>query len=161
MKLTVFKSERGATLVESVVAIALASIVLTAIVGMVVSAVATSTLSKSRTSATRYAEEAVEVARKTRDRTDWDNFYNTYVNSTAWKVDGTLNLTSGDGLSIAPFTRTVSFTNASSPPGARDRVQVEVKVTWLDKGQTQEVALVTFLTEWYRATPGSDDDEDD
>ena len=148
----IIKSQSGATLVETLVAIALASVVLTAVVGMVVSAVATSTLSKSRTTATRLSEEGIEVARKTRDRTDWDSFYNTYVNSNIWKVDqvaGDIILnTSGSSLPTLPFTRTVEFSNASNPVGSRDRVQVISKVTWNDKGKLQEVKLVSFLTKW-------------
>lgn len=146
------KSQRGATLVETLVAIALASVVLTAVVGMVVSAVSTSTLSKSRTTATRLAEEGLEVARKTRDRTDWDSFYNNYVNSTNWKVDqvaGDIVLnTSGSSLPTPPFTRNVTFSNASNPAGNRDRVQVSSTVTWNDKGKVQEVELVSYLTKW-------------
>lgn len=148
----VLRGQSGATLVETLVAIALVSVVLTAVVGMVVSAVATSTLSKSRTTATRLAEEGIEVARKTRDRTDWDSFYNAYVNSNSWKVDlvaGDIILnTSGSSLPTAPFTRTVTFSNASVPVGGRDRVQVISTVTWNDKGKIQEVKLVSFLTKW-------------
>lgn len=155
-------SSRGATLVETLVAIALASVVLTAVVGMVVSAVSTSTLSKSRTTATRYAEEGVEVARKTRDRTDWPTFFNTYVGISSWQVDPSFNLTNGTGLPLPPFQRSIRLTDASNQTCGNsqgqnsgqqgnscvDRVQVVTRVTWQDKGKTQQVELVTYLTKW-------------
>lgn len=155
-------SSRGATLVETLVAIALASVVLTAVVGMVVSAVSTSTLSKSRTTATRLAEEGVEIARKTRDRTDWQTFFNTYIGTSTWQVDPGFNLTNGTGLSVSPFQRSIRLTDASNQTcgssqgqysGALvnscvDRVQVVTRVTWQDKGKTQQVELVTYLTKW-------------
>jgi Tfp pilus assembly protein PilV len=170
MKLTApLSSQRGATLVESIVAIALAGIIITAIVGLVTSAVATSTLSKSRTTATRYSEEGVEVARKNRDRTPWQSFWNTYGPSVCRSaapchIDSSLNIVSGAGLSISPFARTVVITDVSAQTcGAGsgnyqgqqsnscvDRLKVTVSVTWIDKGRNQEVKLVSYLTTWNR-----------
>lgn len=142
------RSPKGLTLVETVVAIALASVVISAIVGMVVLGVATSTTAKARTTATRFAEEGMEAARAARDKTDWSNFWNTYVNSTVWHIDNTGNLTSGAGLAIAPYTREVHISNSSNPLGNNDKAQVDVKVTWVDKGKTEIVELVSFLTKW-------------
>ncbi len=143
------RSQHGSTLVESVVAIGLASVIVSAIVGMVVSAIASSTAAKSRTTATRYAEEGLEVARLTRDRNSWASFYPSYVNASVWHVGATNTLvTSTDTGIISVYTREIRFTNASSPTTNNDRVQVDVQVKWIDKGKNEVVQLVSYLTKW-------------
>lgn len=146
--LTILRSSRATTLIETLVALALASVVLTAIIGMVVAAVATANTAKSRTTATRYAEEGIEVTRRARDETLWRTFYSTYVGNNTWHVDPSYNLTTGGGLDLSPFSRSINITDASTPNGAKNRVQVVSVVTWIDKGKTQKVQLDTYLTDW-------------
>jgi prepilin-type N-terminal cleavage/methylation domain-containing protein len=151
-------SSRGVTLIESVVAIALAGVIITAVVAIAVSALSTSTLSKSRTTATRLAEEGQEVARATRDKSNWDDFWATYVGKPAWGIDTNLNLVATSDYTVTippcvnpcPFKRKVTIADASTPAGAQNRATVTISVTWVDRSLTQEVKLVSYLTKWFR-----------
>lgn len=152
--LTLLRSERGATVVEAVVALALAGVIVTALMSMVVSALSTSTVSKNRTFATRYGEAAVESIRNVRDSLNWSDFYTNYVqgrSGTTWYLDSSGNLTSnvGSAADITPFTRKITFTD-DTPSGStpKTRVFVDVKVTWNDRGQTQTEEETTYLTQW-------------
>ncbi len=145
---TLMRSRHGTTLIETLIALALASVVLTAVVSMVITAVSTAATAKSRTTATRYAEEGIEVTRRARDENLWANFYKSYVGGTTWHVDPNYNLTTGSGLDLSPFQRGINITDSSVPNGAKNRVQVVVKVSWSDKGKTQTVQLDTYLSEW-------------
>ena len=147
-KVNYFKSSRGATLVESVVAIGLAAVVVTAIVGSVVTSLASSTSAKSRTTATRYAEEGIESARLTRDSLSWSSFFG-LVNSSVYHVGSDFKLTTSTDTNISSlYTRAISLANISNPPGSNDKVQVTVTVTWNDRGKTETVTLVSYLTKW-------------
>lgn len=147
--MSILRSQLGSTLVESVVAIGLASVIISAIVGMVVSAIASSTAAKSRTTATRYAEEGLEVSRLTRDKNSWTTFFANYVNASVWHV-GSSNVlvTSPDTGVTSVYTREIRLTNTSSPLTNNDRVQVDVQVKWIDKGKNEVVELVSYLTKW-------------
>lgn len=147
------RSQRGATVVEAVVALALAGIIVTALMSMVVSALSTSTASKNRTFATRYAEAAVESVRSIRDSQNWSDFYTNYVqghSTTIWYLaaDNSLTSTSSSAANIAPFTRTIKLTDNSPSGDAKSRVFIDIKVTWNDRGQTQTEEQTTYLTQW-------------
>jgi type II secretory pathway pseudopilin PulG len=157
-------SQSGATLIETVVAIALTSIILTAIMAMVITAVSTSTNSKSRTAATRYAEEGTDTVRTVRDSLNWSDFYQTYIKnqgSTIWYVTCSYSLTttapvagvcssdSGLAVYIIPYTRQIKILDDSTS-GNKDRAIVDVTVTWNNHGKTENVELVTYLTNWVK-----------
>lgn len=141
-------SVRGSTLVESVIALGLASVVITAIVGSVVTSLAASTSAKTRTTATRYAEEGVEAARLTRDSQSWNTFF-ALAGTATYHVGSDFKLTTGADTNISSiYTRTIKLTNISNPPGSNDKVQVNVTVNWTDRGKTEAVNLVSYLTKW-------------
>lgn len=145
------KSNKGVTIIESIVAIGILAIILTALIAMVVTAVNTSTLSKSRTEATNYANEGAETARSIRDNTTWADFWSKYVGSGATICSNCEVTAAGDlataGKVITPYTRKVVFTDASAG-GAQDKVQVDITVTWNNRGKTEKVELQSYLTDW-------------
>jgi type II secretory pathway pseudopilin PulG len=148
------RSSKGVTIIESVVALGILAIILTAIMAMVVTAINSSTLSKSRTEATNYANEGAEAARSIRDSTTWGDFWIKYVNNGVGSLCTTCEVTSTGGLavlgrSIVPYTRKVVFSDASTG-GVQNRALVDVTVTWNNRGQTEKVELTTYLTNWHK-----------
>jgi len=146
-------SQRGVTLIESLVALGLAAIILTAIMAMVVTAVNTSTSSKTRTVATGYANEGSEVAREMRDAVDWQTFFAQYVSPgtvcSICQVTSTSSL-AASGVSVTPYTRTVTFSDASPAGNPQSRVYVDVVVTWKDHNKDEKVELTSYLTDWHK-----------
>jgi Tfp pilus assembly protein PilV len=148
-----FRSESGATIVEAIVAIGIAGVIITAIMAMVVTAINTSDLSKSRTTATNYANEGAEIARSVRDSMTWGSFFANYVSPGT--VCSTCQVTSAGGLaisgvSISPYTRTVLLSDGSPVGSPQSRVTVDVTVTWSNHGKTEKVELVSYLTDWHK-----------
>lgn len=146
------KSNKGVTIIETVVALGLTSVLLTALMAMVITAINASDLSKARTIATNYANEGLEIARTQRDATDWTTFVANYNSGAGSAICSTCYVTAagvltgavGSAASIAPYTRVVTFSD-----GGSGRVTVDVKVTWKYHSQTETVELVSYLTDWH------------
>jgi type II secretory pathway pseudopilin PulG len=154
------RSQKGTTLIETIVALALTATIIGAILALVVSGLNATTSGKSRTVATNLAEEALDSVRTVRDTAGWSSFYSTYAlgPGTSFYLDsaGTLHTAatplchtaaSGAPEFIAPsYTRTITFTN--EPTSGNQRVLVDICVAWNDRGTPQKVELNSYLADW-------------
>lgn len=127
--------ERGQSLFELVIAIAISAIIIVALVSLAANSIRDATFSKNKTLASRYAQETTEWLRGQRDAGN-AAFFDTYAipgrvfcfQNLAWTVSGAC--TSNDTISQTPFIREVSFPVCNSCPAGL--VEVDVTVTWTD-----------------------------
>lgn len=142
-------SKKGQTIVEAAVAIAIASLVITALVGLGIGALRSATVSKNRSLATSYAQEAVEAIRSIRDR-NFSDFvtcsdgtpYRLIRSGSQWGCQKDSGAETLDSI----FTR--SFTSSEEPPLDSGQFHVQVNVTWTDSAGNHTVTLDTYLTNW-------------
>lgn len=144
------KYNRGQSLFEVVLALALATLIIVALVSLVSNSIRNSSYARNKTYATRYTQEAFEWLRGERDG-DWDIFSTNYLfcptpphvqclDTLAWGDCGTCSDTEFIG---DLFKREVSFTDIEA-----DSVTVEVKTYWIDAQGTHEARSSTILTDW-------------
>jgi len=150
------RSQKGATIIEVIIALALASIILGSIVALAANSLASSTESKLRTQSTHYTEEGIEIVRALRDSQGFNTFYSSYANGNTYYIQSdsnqgySLTTTSGNDYLTSinlnpPFSRTVVITD---PGSAGNRVLVEVKVSWISRGHSDSVIEDTYLSQW-------------
>lgn len=130
----------GQSLVEVLVAVGIVSLVLVAIVAGVTLAIKNASFSRNQTSATRYAQEAMEWLRNQRDQ-DWNAFVLRSgpfcLNSLSWKT-GTCS-----SFSLGNIFKREAVLSGSDP-----RIEVKVTVSWQDAGGTHQSELVSYFTKW-------------
>lgn len=143
-------AKNGQTLVEVIVILGVVAVLVTGLVAASSSALRASESGKSRTLATKYAQEGIELTRRLRD-SGWTTFY-TYGNTDPgkpWCVDGTGVWTSGAGgcdINIEQqYTRTVTIEWIDAT-----KVEVNSMISWVEGDSTnpQTVSLTTYLTQW-------------
>jgi len=143
------KEERGQSLFEVVLALAIAALIIIAIVALATISIRNANFSRNQSLATRYAQEAIEWLRGQRDE-DWDAFATRALTplwclkSLSWTGVTTIGeCGSSDFISDTIFKREVSFTifDASS-------IDTEVKVYWEDAQGLHETKTVTTFTDW-------------
>jgi prepilin-type N-terminal cleavage/methylation domain-containing protein len=126
------KKNRGLSLVEMVVAIAVVLIVIVALVAVTTVSVRNAIFSRNQALATKYTQEVIEKVRAYRDQNTWDNFKS--------NCSGVIN-----GISLpSPFTF-YSGTGCNCGDNACD---VRVIVSWTDSRGTHKSELNTILTRW-------------
>jgi hypothetical protein len=145
--------EKGQSLFELVVAIAISALVVVAMVSLATNAIQNSNYSKNKALASTYTQQAMEWLRGQRDA-DIDAFL-THAETPTWCLADistdlkawSLNSACANDSLIAgtPFKRQVTF-NISSQNG-RDVVEADVLVTWADSQGTHEVRSVTNLVD--------------
>ncbi len=142
-------TNRGQTLIEIIIAIAVAVLVIAAIAQVATVGSRNATYSQTRTKASEYAQEATEWLRSQRDK-NWNVFANhdlTYCINTLPADIGTLPAT-GTGTCGASyldviFQRTMRFEYIS--PNQRN---ITVAVSWTDSKGLHSVSVQTTLTNW-------------
>ncbi|HUS59771.1 MAG TPA: prepilin-type N-terminal cleavage/methylation domain-containing protein [Nevskiaceae bacterium] len=122
------RREKGQSLIEVLVALAVMAIVILALVRVTTVSIRNATFAKNRALATKYAQEGMEKVRAYRDEVVWETFTS--------NCPPTL-----DALPL-PFTRTVACT------GSGDERDIIVIVSWSEAGIPHESKLVTHLTNW-------------
>ena len=140
--------QKGMTIVEMAVGIGLTVVLGGALVSMGVLAINASNSARMKARALRYAEEAVEVIRRTRDdlsTASLEQMYTEFVGKSCCLVDSSLSAGCGPETK-ENFIRTITLTDASG--GANDKIKVEVEVSWKERGRDKSVKLETFLTAW-------------
>lgn len=156
-----FKEDKGQTMLEILVAIAVLVMVLVAIVSRVVEAVRNAHFARNQVLATRFSQEGVEWARSQRDRLGWSSF-STYIpdgviycvpdpdNDIEALISGLC--TSADKISGTVFYRELAFqSNLNPAPGDGEAyTQVTSEVTWLDSIGEHNSQLTTRLSKWSR-----------
>jgi Tfp pilus assembly protein PilV len=144
------KYNKGQSLFEVVLALALSTLIIVALVSLVSNSIRNSSYSRNKTYATRYTQEATEWLRGQRDG-DWDVFSTNFLfcptpphvqclDTLAWGNCGTCSDTEFIG---NIFKREVSFADIEA-----DSVTVEVKTYWSDSQGIHEVRNSTILTDW-------------
>ncbi len=126
------RERKGQSLIEVIVAMAVAIIIVGGLLVAVIVAVRNSQFAKSQVQATKYAEEGMENTRQQRD-TDWDTFWA--------KKDTT------DGPAVISgtiFSRSVKYEDVSG--GADDKMKVTVTVSWTDTVGPHKSELVSYFT---------------
>jgi type II secretory pathway pseudopilin PulG len=141
--------ERGQSLFELVVAIAISALIIVAMVSLAVNSIQNSSFSKNKARAATYAQEATEWLRGQRD-TNTDAFIihitnlggnKMCLNSLSWTVGtcGTVKITD------TPFQRDVVF---SFGPDAETVIAADITVSWTDAAGLHQVTSATNFSDW-------------
>lgn len=143
-----YRNNKGQTLVELVVVLAVVGMIVTGVVSIAAVSVRNARFSKDQASASRYAQEAMEWIRQERD-TSWSGFYNrrdrTYCMPTlSWSQTSGCN--SDQFISNTQFIRTATL--APLTPLDENSVQVDVSVSWSDARGSHQSRMSTVLTSW-------------
>ena len=142
----------GQTLLEAVVAISLVTLILSAIVSAINFSLSNTQYARNKALATKYAQEVVEWLRQQRESLGWSDFYNQAtdtqrvycLNSLAsWPVSG--SCAGGSVISGTSMTRQATLDGNA---GNRDRVSINILITWPQGSRTASVELDTYLTQW-------------
>jgi len=144
---TVKENQFGQSFVELIIIVAVVILLVTGLIVGTVSSLKTTNFASSKSQATKYAQEGIELARRERD-TGWYAFYanrsnKTFcVNKTGAYIQG--NMCAGSNLIDATFSRIVSYIWNS----AQNRMEVTVTVSWPDGGGTHKSQVSTYFTQW-------------
>lgn len=143
------QNQKGQSLFEVVVALAIASLIIFALVSLTSNAIRNTVFSKNKTLASKYAQEANEWLRSQRD-SDPEVFINNTL-SPVWCLDsldfvnvGACSASETVGTSI--FLREVSF--VSTTQSGKSIIEATITVRWEDAQGTHEVVSVTNFTDW-------------
>lgn len=135
--ITLFRNQRGQTMIELLVGIGLTAIILLAMALLSTRAIQLSEVSSNRQKAVGLATEGIEDIRRLRNEQYWSDFI-TGVNN----ASPTLYQQS---VFESIFTRSI-YRQIITP--ANDQVEVTVNVTWQDVKGTHTVTQKTILTDW-------------
>lgn len=141
---------RGQSLFEVVVALAISTLVIIAVVSLAALSIRNTDFSKNKTLASKYAQDATEWLRGQRDA-DFDAFASNTVTN-AWCLR-TLSFTqsgvcnSSSKIDETVFFREVTFTNGLTPEG-ETVIEARVRVYWVDAQGSHEVINSTDYTDW-------------
>lgn len=146
------KSNSGQSLMEVIIALAVTAIILTGIVALTSKSVSTSTYSKNKSHANRYASETMEYVRTQKEQLGWTNFKSviTSPDPDVWCMK-TLEFTASgacptDDTGKIPgtiFQRTLEVKNVQAK-----NVEIEVKVVWTDEKGTHETFTISAISDW-------------
>lgn len=152
LKLQIPNWERGQSLFELVVAIAISALVIVAIVSLTTNSIQNSTYSKNKALAATYAQEATEWLRGQRDSDI--NLFVIHTTTTSWclqqlaftqpAADPT-TLCLGK-ISGTVFRRWVNF--SVNVQGGKNVIEADVVVYWEDSQGSHEVKSATNLADW-------------
>ena len=142
------KYEKGQSLFEVVLALAVAALIIISIVALATISIRNANFSRNQSLATRYAQEAIEWLRGQRDE-GWDAFTTRALTplwclkSLSW-TDATIGGCGSSGfISDTIFKREISFTILDA-----SNIDTEVKVYWQDAQGLHETKTVTTFTDW-------------
>ena len=141
-----FRASRGGqTLIEAMVAIAIAMLVVTALIGLGVRTIRAATISRNISVAASYAQQGIEAIRSIRDR-GYDHLASCTANPSRiyWHpTESHWACQAGEEVVDSIFTR--SFTVTESPVG---KLQVRVTVAWSDVSGSHTIPVDTYFTDW-------------
>ncbi len=122
------KSNAGQSIIEVVVALSLVAAVVLALVRVTIVSINNASFAKDQRAATKYAQEGIENARKLKEENE----------SLFWSKSGT------ETENLGKFTRTITYTEIED----KQKMQIEVKVSWQDSKGEHQSNLQTNLTKW-------------
>ena len=141
--------EKGQSLFEVVIALAISTIIIVTLVSLVSSSIRNSTFSRNKTLASRHAQEATEWLRGQRD-TDIETFRTNVLTiiwcmkDLAWTISGPC--AAGDKIPGTSFSREISFT--SSSVSGKVVMEANIRVFWEDSQGDHEVTSATSFSDW-------------
>ena len=142
-----FRFQRGQSLFEVVVAIAISALVVTAIVSLATNSIQNTSYSRDKTLASGYVEEAMEWLRQERDN---NVEFKTKATTTAGKSYCLDDLSTWPALSDCTSDQFIGDTNfkrtLSFPYYNEDYVEARITVFWKDSKGTHEVSSSTDLS---------------
>lgn len=124
--------EKGQSLVEVIIALAVAVIVIIALVRVVVTSIHNASFARNQALATKYAQEGLEKLRAYRDQNTWQNF--------------TINCTSTLRSVSLPSLFVLSADTGCNCGG--DSCEIKIAVSWRDAAGLHKSELTTRLTKW-------------
>lgn len=141
----------GQSLLEIIVATGVVILLITGLVVGTSVSLRTSQYGQSRSHAIKYAQEGVELVRNLRDSNEWDTFITNDTDSGPAATTKCLSKDHKWSTAIPcstnidnVYTRSVSFQWNE----AANRMEVSVGVSWDESGQTKDVTLDTYFTQW-------------
>lgn len=140
---------KGQSLFEVVVALAVSALVIVALVSLVSSSIRNATFSKNKASATNYTQEATEWLRGQRDENVSDFIDKTLtsswcLNNLDWNAPGACP--SQAVISGTIFKRQAGFT--TNVLGGKEIVEATIIVSWEDAQGTHAVESITNFSDW-------------
>ncbi len=152
---TIKTGRKGVSLLEVILTLAVSAMILTSIVSLTSKSVSTSTLSRNKAQANRYAGEAVEFVRTQKEFNGWSIFFNAIKDSSDGSTTGpeiwclttlAFNInhecTASDVIPNTMFKRTLTVTGDSNV------LDINVKVEWTDEKGTHETFSSTVISNW-------------
>ncbi len=142
---------KGQSLFEVVLAIAVITLIITAIASLAANSLRNAVYSRNKTLSTRYAQEAVEWLRGERDQ----NFTDFQTKSTTAKwclVDliWSLPRSCGDEEKISGTTLKRELNFALITKSGKTVIEATVVVSWEDAQGLHETTTITYFTDWRR-----------
>jgi len=136
---------RGQTLVEAVVVVGMVMLLVTGLIAGTTASLKTARTGRSRSMATKLAQDGIEYIRSLRD-TSWNTLF-AYSGSFCMDSNNVIYSADVNGCdpittSVDTFTRTVDF-NWQDP-----KMRVTVHVSFLDGADVRTVDLETYFTDW-------------
>lgn len=149
LKCQKLKLQKGQSLFEVVVALAISTLIIVAVVSLASNSIRNSTYSKNKTLAASYAQEAMEWLRNQRDSNTAGFFAS--VQTSPWclailSFDTPGACVSGQVIADTPFSREVSFSTTTL--NSKTVLEASVKVYWNDSQGYHEVVNNTDFTDW-------------
>lgn len=155
--LQIFNGNKGASIIEILVVIAILAVTLTALLGLANFSLSVQGLVRQTTQAKGLAQEAMEAVRSIRDNGGWSQIINGSHGLAAsagyWSFSGTENIING-------FTRTISISDVQRDASSNvvesggvvdpDTKKITVTVSWSERGRPHDIELITYLTNWPR-----------
>lgn len=141
--------ERGQSLFEVVVAIAISALIIVTIVSLVSNSLRNATFSKNSAQAASYAQEATEWLRAQRDSDIAVFITNITIpiwcfKDLNWEISGAC--LDAHIIPDTPFLREGRF--SSSPVSGKTVIEADVVVSWTDSQGLHQVTNATSFTDW-------------
>ncbi|MDP3955261.1 MAG: prepilin-type N-terminal cleavage/methylation domain-containing protein [bacterium] len=152
------KKNKGSSLVEVLIALAIVLLVIIALARGVTTAIKSSEASKRGIQAASYAQEGMENIRAFRDA-GWTQFYGYVTSNNGINRDFTGTVPSSSNCPASAnildiFTRCVKFESTANP----DKFKATVTVSWTDGSGTHASILISYFTKstnWAVVVPDS------
>lgn len=152
--------QRGQSMLELIIALAVSVIIITAVVVAASNSVRNSTYSKNNAASTRYAQEGMEWLRSQRDQS-WTTFSGkaSAGSGTDWCIQ-TLSwpgingvCSSSQTIANTSYLRQVNlklkdYAPPGAPDGINDTVEATLTVKWTEGTLSHDITLTTQFTNW-------------
>lgn len=123
--------ENGQSLLEAIVALAVAMLVILALVWVTTVSIRNADFAKKQTQAANYAQEGMEKVRASRDQNNWETFKNG------------CNGYNPSPTPPSPFTRLITCSEETE-----SKMRAVVTVSWTDSAGTHKSELISYFSKW-------------